>query len=169
MEKSRWYAVTTKPRHEKVVAERLQENCIETFLPTASTVSQWKDRKVVIQRPLFPGYVFTHVEPQLRTNVYGVPGVMSMVCFNGRPAEIDANEIEAIRLCVATRTRHEPHPYLSSGESVRVKAGALAGLQGIVVRHKNRCRIVVTISLIHKSLALEIDSELLEPLLQLAV
>ena len=163
MEAVHWYAVTTKPRHEKVVAEQLQSKSIESFLPIVSTPSRWKDRKVVLERPIFPGYVFTRIDLRDRTGIYSVPGVLRMLCFNGKPAEIEDAEIEAVRLCLARGSKPEPHPFLQSGERVRVKSGALAGLEGVVTRLKSECRIVVSITSIYQSVAVEIDANLLEP------
>jgi transcription antitermination factor NusG len=160
----RWYAVTTQPRHEKVVAEQLQSKSIEAYLPLMSTPSRWKDRRVVIQRPIFPGYVFTHIDLCERQHIYSVPGVVRMLSFNGAPAVIDDAEIEAVRLCLISGTNPEPHLYLETGKSVRVKSGPLMGVEGVVARQKNLCRIIVSIAMIHQSVAVEIDAHLLEPI-----
>ncbi|WP_396126768.1 transcription termination/antitermination protein NusG [Acidicapsa ligni] len=160
----RWYAVTTQSRHEKVVTEHLKSRSIEAFLPVITTPSRWKDRRVLIDRPIFPGYVFTHIGLHERQNVFSIPGVVRMLSFNGKPAEIDDAEIEAVRICLTAGNKLEPHPFLKTGEHVRVKSGSLMGLEGVVTRHKNQCRIVVSITLIHQSLAVEIDAHLLESL-----
>jgi len=157
-----WYALTTQPRHEKVVAEQLQSKAIEAFLPLLTTPSRWKDRQVMIDRPIFPGYVFTHIDLRLRSSIFSTPGVLRMLSFNGRPAAIDDAEIEAIRRCLEGGKNPEARPYLATGELVRVKSGALAGLNGLVTRHKNQCRIVVSIALIHQSVSVEIDAGALE-------
>jgi len=161
---ARWYAVTTQPRHEKVVAQQLQAKSIETFLPLLKISSRWKDRRVLIEQPIFPGYVFTRIDLKDRPHVFSVPSVVRILSFSGAPAPIDDDEIEAVRLCLAHCDKPEPHPFPAAGELVRVKSGALQGLKGIVARHKNQCRIVVTITLIHKSISAEIDAHLLEPL-----
>jgi transcription antitermination factor NusG len=164
MTSARWYAVTTQPRHEKVVAKQLQAKSIETFLPLLATQSRWKDRRVLIERPIFPGYVFTRIDLTERHHVFSIPSVVRMLSFSGAPAAIDDAEIEAVRQCLAFGNKPEPHPFPESGELVRVKSGALQGLEGIVIRHTNHCRIVISIALIHKSIAAEIDAYLLEPL-----
>ena len=161
---SHWYAITTQPRHEKAVAERLQFKAIETFLPLITARSRWKDRSVLIDRPIFPGYVFTRIVLRDRQQVFSVPGVVKMLSCNGSAAGIDDAEIDAVRLCLMSGRAPEPHPFLQAGERVRVRSGALAGLQGLVTRQKNHCRIVVSIPLIHQSVAVEIDAHLLEPL-----
>jgi transcription antitermination factor NusG len=158
-----WYAVTTQPRHEKVVAEQLSAKSIETFLPLLATPSRWKDRQVLIERPIFPGYVFTRIELRERKQIYSVPSVVRILSFSGLPAIIDDSEIEAVRLCLNRGKQPQPHPFLEAGELVKVKSGTLQGLEGIVVRHKNQYRIVVSIALIHQSIAVEIDADMLEP------
>ena len=161
---ARWYAVTTQPRHEKAVAQQLTAKSIETFLPTLTLSSQWKDRKVLIERPLFPSYVFTRIDLKDRHHVFSVPSVLRMLAFNGTPAAIDEAEIAAVRLSLSSDQKSEPHPYLKSGELVRVKFGSLRGLEGIVTRNKSQCRIIVSISLLQQSIATEIDADLLEPI-----
>jgi transcription antitermination factor NusG len=163
---TRWYAVTTQPRHEKVVAQQLQAKSIETFLPLLTTPSQWKDRRVLIERPFFPGYVFTHIDLTERIHVLSTPSVVRMLSFNGAPAVIADSEIEAVRLCVRSGDTLESHPFLRVGELVRVKSGPLQGLEGVITRNKNQCRIVVSITLINQSIAAEIDANLLEPVSQ---
>ena len=164
MTSARWYAVTTQPRHEKVVAQHLESKSVEHFLPLITIESRWKDRRVRIEQPIFPGYIFTRIDPKDRHHVFSVPSVVRMLSFGGTPAVIEDSEIEAVRLCLTHSTKPEPYPFPETGEFVRVKSGALRGLEGIVVRQKNQCRIVVSISLIHKSVATEIDGHLLEPL-----
>jgi transcription antitermination factor NusG len=161
---ARWYAVTTQPRHEKVVAQQLAAKSIETFLPLLTLPRQWKDRKALIERPIFPSYVFTRIDLKDRHHVFSVPSVLRMLSFNGTPSAIDEAEIAAVRLSLSSDQRPEPHPYLKSGELVRVKSGSLQGLEGIVTRNKGQCRIVVSISLLQQSIATEIDACLLEPI-----
>lgn len=160
----RWYAVTTQPRHEKAVAEQLEAKSIEHFLPVIPTASRWKDRRVILDRPLFPGYIFTRLELKDRHQVFNIPSVVRMLSFGGAPAIIDDSEIEAVRLCLVYGNQPQPHSFPEAGEFVRVKSGPLQGLEGVVIRQKNQCRIVVSISLIHKSIATEIDAYLLESL-----
>jgi transcription antitermination factor NusG len=155
--------VTTYPRHEKVVAGHLQLMEIESFLPLARTPSRWKDRTVMIDRPIFPGYVFTRIDLRDRRHVFSISSVVKMLSFNGAPAPIEDAEIDAVRLCLRCGTNLEPHPFLQVGEKVRVKSGALSGLEGIVTRHKNQYRILVSIALIHQSVAVEVDAHMLEP------
>ena len=159
----RWYAVYTYPRHEKAVADQLETKCVETFLPAFASRSRWKDRSVEISRPLFPGYVFTRICLEERTKIVSIPSVVRILSFNGRPAEIPAQEIESIRLCMGGSAKLEYHPVLEVGERVRIRSGAFEGVEGIVVNQEHKCKVVVSISLIQKAVAFEIDSKHLEP------
>lgn len=163
-EPSRWYAVYTCPRHEKTVAERLEHKGIEVFLPTVVTESRWKDRTARIESPLFPGYVFTRIRLVERGKVLTVPGVVRMLSCHGAPASIDDAELEAVRLCVERGVRLEVRPFLEVGERVRVRSGVLEGLEGVITRCKDARSLIVPVSLIHQSVAVEVDAGLLESL-----
>ena len=160
----RWYAAYTLPRHEKTVTDQLLFKSVEVFLPTFTTESRWKDRRKQIQTPLFPGYVFTRVRRCEKSKILSVPSVVRMLSFNGMLAAIDDSEIEAVRKCVEQGVGLGPYPFLEVGERVRVRSGAFEGLEGLVIRRKNKCRLVISIALIHQSVAIEIDQCLLEPI-----
>jgi transcription antitermination factor NusG len=160
----RWYAVYTYPRHEKAVAEQIESKDVEAFLPTFTTESRWKDRRVRIQTPVFPGYVFARISPSQRSKVLNAPGVIRMLSFNGTPAPIDDSEIEALKLCLERGAALKPYPLLEVGDRVRVRSGVLEGLEGLISRCKNERRLIVPITLINQSVAIEIDVQLLEPL-----
>jgi transcription antitermination factor NusG len=159
-----WYAAYTSANHEKRVAEQLRVRSVENFVPSYESVRRWKDRKVRLQLPLFPGYVFVRMALCDRLQVLQVPGVARLVGFNGLPSALPDSEIEALKTGLASGIRAEPHAYLTVGRRVRVKAGPLAGLQGIVVRRKNRLRLVISLDLIHRAAAVEVESTDLEPL-----
>jgi transcription antitermination factor NusG len=159
-----WLAVYTQPRHERAVRDHLEAKAIEVFLPTTIEQSHWKDRRVTLEVPAFPGYVFVRTPLHERTPVLSTPGVVRILSFNGTPASIDAAEIEALRRCRRDGARLEPHPFAVVGERVRVRAGALEGLEGVVIRRKSGLRLVLSVSLIHQSVAVEVDGTLLEPL-----
>jgi len=131
-------------------------------VPLYESVRRWKDRKVRLQLPLFPGYVFVWLALRDRLQVLQVPGVAKLVGFNGTPAALPQGEIEALRASLADGVHAEPHPYLTIGRRVRVKAGSLAGLEGILVRRKNRARFVISLDLIQKSVAVEVDANEVE-------
>jgi transcription antitermination factor NusG len=160
----RWYAVYTYPRHEKVVTEKLESQSVEAFLPMFVIESRWKDRRVRIQTPVFPGYVFTRIKLAERIKVFNIPGVLRILSFNGVPAPIDDSEIDAVKLCLERGGTLKPHPFIEVGERVRVRSGLLEGLEGLVTRCKNDRILILPIALINQSVAIEVDADLLEPL-----
>src|SRR5271169_3295488 len=158
----RWYVAYTYPRHEKSVADQLTHKSVETFLPTCNKTSRWKDRQVKIALPLFPGYVFARICASARLTVLSIPSVIRMVSFKGVPVPVSDAEIDAVRLCIGRGATLHPHRFVAVGERVRVTKGVFEGLEGIVVRQNNSCKLVVTIALIHQAVALEIEADLLE-------
>jgi transcription termination/antitermination protein NusG len=158
-----WYAAYTSANHEKRVAEQLGVREVEHFLPLYESVRRWKDRRVRLQLPLFPGYVFVRMALRDRLRVMQVPGVARLVGFHGTPVALPEEEIEALRASLASGVRAEPHPYLTEGGRVRVKSGPLAGLQGILVKRKNKARFVVSVELIQRAMAVEMEGADLEP------
>src|SRR6266849_2414136 len=153
----RWYAAYTCANHEKRVAKQLEERSVEHFLPLYGSVRRWKDRRVQLDLPLFPGYVFVHLALRDRLRVLQTPGVARLIGFGGLPTALPDQEIEAMRQGLTHEMRIEPHPYLKLGNRVRVKIGPLQGLEGILVRKKNRTRFVISLDLIMRSVAVEID------------
>jgi transcription antitermination factor NusG len=160
----RWYAAYTCANHEKRVAEQFGVRSVEYFLPLYESVRRWKDRRMRLQLPLFPGYVFVRLALRDRLQVLQVPGVAKLVGFNGTPAALPQEEIETLRLSLEGGVHAEPHPYLAIGRRVRVKAGSLAGLEGILVRRKKRARFVISLDLIQRSVAVEVDGSEVEPM-----
>ena len=138
-----WYAAYTSANHEKRVAQQLTWRSVEHFLPVYESVRRWKDRRVKLEMPLFPGYVFVHLALRDRLRVLQVPGVARLVGFNGTPTALPEAEIAALRGGLESGLRAEPHPFMTVGRRVRVKYGALAGVQGILLKKKNRARLVV--------------------------
>jgi transcription antitermination factor NusG len=160
--KEAWYALYTFPRHEKLVAQQIERRRFTSFLPVYRSVRRWKDRRKELELALFPGYVFVRMDLEDRLQVLQVPGVVRLIHFNGRPAAIAAEEIEALRSKLSGIDRIEPHPYLNRGRRVRVRSGPMQGLEGIVVRRKDRCRIIFSIDLLQLSVAVELDDADLE-------
>jgi len=159
-----WYAAYTSANHEKQVAQQLVSREVEHFLPLYASIRQWKDRRVELELPLFPGYVFVRILLQERLRVLQVPGVAQLVGFGGVPAALPAEEIEALRASLAHGMRAEPHPFLVTGRRVRVKAGPLTGVEGILTRRKNRARFILSLEPIQQSVAVVVDVADLEPL-----
>jgi transcription antitermination factor NusG len=157
-----WYAAYTCARHEKYVSRQLQDRAIENFLPTYRSVRHWKDRRKEIELPLFPGYVFIRLLNDDRIRVLEIPGVVRFVSFNGKPACLQSSEIESLRNGVGNGIHAEPHPYLKVGQRVRVKYGPLAGTEGILLRKKDHLRLVISLDLIMRSIAAEVQATDLE-------
>lgn len=152
-----WFAAFTTPRHEKHVAELLTEREIESFLPLYKACRQWKkSAPVELQLPLFPNYVFVRIGKQSRGTVLSLPGVVSIVGSSRGPWPLLESEIEILRSGIRVG-RIEPHPYLTVGTRVRVKAGVMAGVEGILTRVKNGLRVVMSLDAIMKSIAVEVD------------
>jgi transcription antitermination factor NusG len=159
----RWYAIQTCANHEKRVFAQLGQRTVEAYLPLCGSVRRWKDRRVRLEMPLFPGYVFVHLALRDRLQVLQTPSVVRLVGFSGQPTPLPDQEIEALRHGLTHDVRMEPHPYLKVGRRVRVTTGPLQGLEGILVRKKNRSRFVISLDLIMRSVAAEIDVAELEP------
>jgi len=161
-----WCAVHTRHQHERGVTEFLSRQGFQVFFPTYKTVRRWSDRKKEIILPLFPGYVFLLDEAPRRLQVLSTPGVHRILTTGKNPAVIPTEEIAAIRRAVESPLRIGPHPFLKSGDAVRIKSGPLAGLEGIVSREKDVFRVVLSVELLGRSAAVEIDAaatELLAP------
>lgn len=159
-----WHAVYTHSRHEKKVAQQLEERQIENFLPVYRSVRRWKDRRKELDLVLFPGYVFVRLSFADRLRVLQLPGVARFVSFNGKPATLAASDIEALRNGLMKGVRAEHHPYLTVGRRVKVIHGPLAGARGILLRAKTNCRIVISVDAIMRSVSVEIDEADVTPL-----
>ena len=161
-----WFATYTTPRHEKVVARHLSGRHIESFLPLYTSVRRWKNGcRLPVQKPLFPGYVFVNIARRECVKVLQIPGVISIVSTGREPSALPTAEIESLRNALPV-CQVEPHFYLVVGEKVRITGGSLAGMVGVLVRKKNHWRVVLTLDLIQQSVAVEIDSDQIEPIKQ---
>ena len=160
----RWYAVSVRPRHEKVVTRHLEHQGVNCFLPVYRSVRRWKDRRKELDMALFPGYVFVNPNPRDRLGVLRAPGVLRFVTFQGQPAALPDSEIRALKSSLSAGLRPQPHPYLRQGTKVRVKRGPLVGAEGIMIRRKERFRLVLSIDLIMRSVIFEVDEADVEPL-----
>ncbi|HLV95093.1 MAG TPA: UpxY family transcription antiterminator [Candidatus Acidoferrales bacterium] len=158
----RWYAAYTSANHEKRVAEQLGSRAVEHFLPVYASVRRWKDRRVTLQLPLFPGYVFVRMELRNRLQVLQIPGLARLVGFGASPVALPQDEIDALRTGLTAGLRAAPHPYLNVGRRARIKQGPLAGLEGILLRWKGNWRVVLSLDLIQRSVAVDVDASALE-------
>jgi transcription antitermination factor NusG len=153
-----WYAVYTCAQHEKRVAAELAARTVEHFLPLYSSVRRWKDRRVTLDLPLFPGYVFVRLALCDRLRVVQIPSVVRLVGFGGLPTALPDTEMEIMRSGLSERLRAEPHPFLTIGRRVRITAGPFAGLEGVLKRKKSNLRVVVSLELIQRSVAVDVDA-----------
>jgi transcription antitermination factor NusG len=158
-----WYALYTCPRHEKRVAEQIEQRRISCFLPLYRSVRRWKDRRKELELALFPGYVFVRVALHDRLRVLQLPSAVRFVSFNGHPVPLPEAEIESLRRGLDGRARMAPHPYLQVGRRVRVSNGPMAGLEGILRRRKEGVRLVVSIEMLMRAVAVEVDEADVEP------
>jgi transcription antitermination factor NusG len=153
-----WFAIHTKHQHEKLAAGSLAYKGFEVFLPLFTAVRRWSDRTKELTLPLFPCYLFLRGDLEPRLSILTTPGVQGLVGFAGVAAVIPDVEIEALRRALTRGTRVEPHPFLKCGDWVRVKSGPLEGLEGVLVRHKSQFRLVLSVELVQKSVAVEVDA-----------
>ena len=152
-----WRAIYTRHQHEKMIAQVLSAKGLQVFLPLYNSTRRWKDRTVQLSLPLFPCYLFLRGMEERRLEVVTTPGIVSVLTVNGEPAAIPESEIESVRRAIERGNRVEPHPFLRCGDRVRVVAGPLQGLEGILVRKKNLCRLVLSVELLERSAAVEVD------------
>lgn len=157
-----WHALYTRHQHEKVVAQALSGKGFEVFLPRYRTVHRWKDRRKELLLPLFPNYVFIRGGLDRMLNILTTPGVHSLVGWGGHPADIPWEEIEAVRRLVESPLQIEPYPFLKCGDWVRIKSGPLEGIEGILVRKTRGFRLVLSVEMLFKSAAVEVDVSMVE-------
>ena len=159
----RWFAVRVKSRCERVVVSIAQNKGFEGFLPLYQARSRWSDRLKAIQLPLFPGYVFCRLDPQHRLPLLTIPGVLHFVGIGKTPAPIEDTEIAAIQAAVQSGLSTEPWPFLEVGQRVRLEDGPLAGLGGILVGTPNGQRIIVSVTLLKRSVSVAIERQWVKP------
>jgi transcription antitermination factor NusG len=159
-----WFALHVKSRHERVVSTIAHSKGFEEFLPFYRSRRRWSDRVKAVEFPLFPGYVFCRLDPRHRLPLLTIPGVLHFVGIGKIPVPIDDVEILAIQNAVSSGLSAEPWPFLEAGQRVRVEEGPLAGLEGFLVEARKRCRVVVSVTLLKRSVAVEIDRDWIAPL-----
>jgi transcription antitermination factor NusG len=153
-----WFAIQVRTRHEVGIAEHLQALGFESFLPLYKCKKRWSDRIKQVDAPLFPGYIFCRFNPQNWLPIIKAPGVIQVVGYNRVPVPIDDFEIDAIRTLGMSGLPNQPWPFPKVGDRVRIETGPLRGVEGILVEFKNSHRFIVSVSLLQRSVAVEIDS-----------
>lgn len=161
-----WWAIYTRHQHEKVIADVLSAKGFEIFLPLYDSIRRWRDRQMLLSLPLFPCYLFVRGGFSRRFQILNTPGVHMALTHGDRIALIPEKEIEAIRRTVEGPFRMEPHPFLRCGDRVRVIRGSLEGVEGILIRKKNQFRLVLSVDMLAKSVAVEIDASNVESMLE---
>jgi transcription antitermination factor NusG len=158
-ENSSWFAVQTRPRHEKKVSQGLKEKGIQSFLPLRREKRQWTDRQQWIELPLFTHYVFAHIPAtaESRVSVLRTSGVLRFAGVRGCGTPVPDEQIENLQAIVGQRLPLAPHEFIKVGERVRIRGGALNGIEGILAAIENGRSLVVSVDLIQKSVALRID------------
>jgi len=159
-----WYAVQTRSRHEKKVADEIDGKGISAFLPLVTRLHRWSDRRKEVQLPLFPGYVFVHtsVDPECRISVLRTPGVANFVGSQGRGTPIPDKQIEDIRAILDRNVPFELYPFLEVNQRVRIRGGALDGVEGVLTAKNADHSLVVSIDLIQRSLLVRVTGYELE-------
>jgi transcription antitermination factor NusG len=162
----RWYAVHTRARHEKLVAERLQERGLTAFLPLVKETHSWSDRKKTVELPLFSCYTFVRMapSPEERMKVFQTNGVLQIVGPRGEATPIPDEQIEAVRILLSEHLPWKEHPFLKIGQRVRIRGGAMDGVEGILLARDGERTLVVSVDVIQRSLAVRIEGYQVEPL-----
>jgi transcription antitermination factor NusG len=155
-----WFALQVRTRNESGVAEQLSGRGYERFLPLYKVRKRWSDRIKEVDAPLFPGYLFCRFDPQDRLPILKTPGVMQIVGFKNGPVAVDESEIQALHTIIAAGAPHQPWPFLTAGDRVRIESGPLLGLEGILTEVRRSHRLVLSVTLLQRSVAVEIDSAL---------
>jgi transcription antitermination factor NusG len=160
-----WFAIQTLPRHEKKITSELQQKGIKALLPLVSDKRQWSDRRVVVETPLFPGYVFVNInlDQSERIAVLRTPGVRNFVGMRGLGDPIPDSQIESVQAIVSKGIPFNSCPFLNVGQRVRVRSGSLDGVEGIVTAVNGDKSLVISVDLIQKSLAIRITGFTVEP------
>jgi len=157
-----WYALYLRHQHEKNVARSLSGKGYEVFLPLYTAVHRWKDRDKRLSLPLFPCYLFLQNPTERWQSILATPGVHSVVGFAKRPATIASGEVEAIQRLVGSCLKLEPHPFLRCGDRVRLRGGPLDSLEGLLVRKKSTWKLIVSVDMLQRSVAVEVDASMVE-------
>lgn len=164
-EEARWYAIHTRCRHEKRVDTRLQQYGLATFLPLVKEIHHWSDRRQEVDVPLFSCYTFVHVNLawNVQKQVLQTPGVLAFVGCETGALPIPDHEIAQVQRVVAERLSLSPYPFLKVGQRIRVRGGAMDGLEGILTSHKGASTLVISVAAIHRSIALSVNGYDFEP------
>jgi transcription antitermination factor NusG len=158
-----WFAVRVRSNYERTAATHLRQRGYEEFCPAFTSTRRWSDRTKTVETFLFPGYVFSRLDPQDRLPVLTVPGVVGLVGFGKTPSPIPEREIENIRTMVQSGALIQQWPFLKVGQMVLIERGPLAGVEGILLELKGKLRLVVSVGLLQRSVSAEVDRDWVRP------
>jgi len=161
----RWYAAYVRANHEFRVSERLAKAGIEAFLPAVERSRRWKDRRKSVSFPLFPSYLFVHtgISPKERLAILKTPGIVSLLGTAGEAEPVSDGEIDSLKRLVSSRVPIEPYPYLKEGRRVRVKRGALEGIEGVLVEIRGGHSLVLSVDILRRGVSVRVDASDIEP------
>jgi transcriptional antiterminator NusG len=159
-----WFALQVRPRHELVAARMLRSKGFEEFVPTYSAKRQWSDRQKRIEFPLFAGYVFCKFYPVKKLPIINTASVIRIVGTNQGPAAIADQEIDAIRKAVQSGQSVQPHPFITIGSKVRIEEGPMEGVEGILIGQKKGSQMIISVGLLQRSIALQIEGYAIAPI-----
>ena len=159
-----WFAIRVKSQYEKITADSLRNKGYEEFAPMYRSRRYWSDRVKELDLPLFPGYIFCRFDPLHRLPVLTSPGIVSILGMGKNPEPVDDGEIARIQAIVSSGVLACPWPFLQSGQKVSIIRGPLSGIEGLLVSLKNQYRLVVSIMLLQRSVAVQIDRDCIQPI-----
>lgn len=159
-----WYAIYTRSRHERTVQDNLRSKGYDSFSPICKVRRRRGTRTVDADLPIFSSYVFCRFDAQRRLPILTTPGVVAIVSRAGEPAPIDSREVTSLQALVRSDRILQPWDFLLTGQKVRIVAGSMAGAEGVLVRVKNRVRLVATVTVLQRAVAVEIDQDMVEPI-----
>lgn len=154
-----WYALAVKPRHDKAVARSLEAKGFHTFVPLYRKRNQYATRYKDSDLPLFPGYVFCRFDALIRLPIITTPGIVQILGNGNSPIEVSETEIESLQRAIAAQVPMQPYPYLEIGQRVCIEEGVLAGVVGVIIKLKQNLRLVLSITLLQRSVLLEVDQD----------
>jgi transcription antitermination factor NusG len=154
-----WYGLRTRSNHEKLVSTILENKGYEQYLPLHHVRRYWSDRVVVSEQPVFPGYIFCRFDPNKRLGVITTPGVVAIIGFGGEPVPIDDSEVQAVRTVLQSGIAVRACGFLQEGQRVRVRCGALQGIEGVLLKQKSQWRLIISVTTLYRSISMEIDQD----------
>lgn len=159
-----WYALWVRSRHEKSVAELLAGKGFETFLPMYTSRRRWSDRMQEVELPLIPGYVFCRFDTSVRLPILTTPGIVQIVSAGKSPQPVDELEMQSLITAVHSGVHLQMWPFLKSGQRVSIEEGPLRSLEGVLLSTKGLDRLVLSISLLQRSIAVTVDRRWVKPI-----